>query len=58
MHGFQTLEDNTEVLYHTAFYAPACVRGVRWNDPAFGIRWPLPVTVIADRDQQYPDFST
>ena len=56
-HGFQTLEDNTEVFYHmSAFYAPACVRGVRWNDPDFSIRWPLPVTVIADRDQQYPDY--
>jgi dTDP-4-dehydrorhamnose 3,5-epimerase len=57
-HGFQTLEDNTEVFYHmSAFYAPACVRGVRWNDPTFGIHWPLPVTVIAGRDQQYPDYT-
>jgi dTDP-4-dehydrorhamnose 3,5-epimerase len=40
----------------SAFYTPACARGVRWNDPTFGIRWPLPVTVIADRDQRYPDF--
>jgi dTDP-4-dehydrorhamnose 3,5-epimerase len=56
-HGFQTLEDDTEVFYHmSAFYAPACARGVRWNDPAFGIHWPLPVTIIAERDQQYPDF--
>jgi dTDP-4-dehydrorhamnose 3,5-epimerase len=56
-HGFQTLEDNTEVFYQvSAFYAPAYARGVRWNDPAFGIRWPLQVTVIADRDQQYPDY--
>jgi dTDP-4-dehydrorhamnose 3,5-epimerase len=58
-HGFQTLEDNTEVFYQmSAFYEPTCVRGVRWNDPTFGIRWPLPVTVIAERDQQYPDCIT
>jgi dTDP-4-dehydrorhamnose 3,5-epimerase len=56
-HGFQTLADNTEVAYHmSAVYTPGCARGVRWNDPAFGIRWPLPVTVMADRDAQYPDF--
>jgi dTDP-4-dehydrorhamnose 3,5-epimerase len=58
-HGFQTLEDDTEVSYHmSTFYAPACARGVRWNDSAFGIRWPLPVTVIAERDQQWPDYTS
>ena len=40
-HGFQTLEDNTEVFYQMSqFYAPEHARGVRWNDPAFGIAWP------------------
>ena len=56
-HGFQTLEDNTEVCTTCRrSIRPACARGVRWNDSAFGIHWPLPVTLIADRDQQYPDY--
>jgi len=57
-HGFQTLEDHTEVLYQMSeFYHPECARGVRWNDPAFGIDWPLNVQIISIRDQQYPDFT-
>jgi dTDP-4-dehydrorhamnose 3,5-epimerase len=56
-HGFLTLEDNTEIFYQMSeFYAPAHARGVRWNDPAFGIQWPSDVRVIADRDRNYPDF--
>jgi dTDP-4-dehydrorhamnose 3,5-epimerase len=56
-HGFQTLTDNAEVLYLIAGeYDPALARGVRWNDPAFAIRWPHPPTTIAARDQQYADF--
>lgn len=56
-HGFLTLEDNTEVLYQiSADYAPQAARGVRWNDPAFGIVWPDEVRVIAERDRTYPDF--
>ena len=56
-HGFLTLEDNTEVFYQMSeFYAPEYARGVRWNDPAFGIQWPAEVQVISDRDQNYPDF--
>jgi dTDP-4-dehydrorhamnose 3,5-epimerase len=56
-HGFQTLEDATEVLYFmTEFYAPEVSRGVRWDDPAFGIRWPAADRTIALRDQQYPAF--
>lgn len=56
-HGFQTLTDGAEVFYQMArFYQPGVGLGVRWNDPAFAIDWPLPVTVIADRDQTYPDF--
>lgn len=56
-HGFQSLEDSTEVFYQmSAAYAPAANIGVRWNDPAFGLRWPLPVTDISDRDNTFPDF--
>jgi dTDP-4-dehydrorhamnose 3,5-epimerase len=57
-HGFQTLEDNTEVFYQMSeFYAPDHARGVRWNDPAFGIEWPAGERIILDRDQTYADFS-
>ena len=56
-HGFQTLADQSEVFYQMAeFYAPNYARGVRWNDPAFGIVWPEAPQVIAARDQAYPDF--
>jgi dTDP-4-dehydrorhamnose 3,5-epimerase len=56
-HGFQTLEDHTEILYQmSAFYAPEAGRGLRWNDPAFAIEWPLAVSVISERDRTYPDF--
>ena len=56
-HGFQTLKNNTEVLYQMfEFYYPECSRGVRWNDPAFGIRWPFKNGIVSPRDQQYPDF--
>ena len=57
-HGFQTLTDDTEVLYQmSAFYAPEAQHGVRWDDPAFAIPWPPADRLIADRDLQYPDFS-
>jgi dTDP-4-dehydrorhamnose 3,5-epimerase len=56
-HGFQTLEDATEVFYMiTEYYAPAAARGLRWNDPAIKVTWPLDVTVISERDAQYPDW--
>ncbi len=55
-HGFLTLTDNTEVLYQMSeFYHPEYARGVRWNDPAFSIQWPIDVCVISDRDNSYPD---
>lgn len=58
-HGYQTLEDATEVSYQTtAYYAPEHGRGVRWNDPAFNISWPIDNLVIIDRDRDYPDFSS
>ena len=58
-HGFQTLEDDTEVFYQLSqSYAPASERGVRWNDPAFGITWPVTDNLIMnDRDRGYPDFA-
>jgi dTDP-4-dehydrorhamnose 3,5-epimerase len=57
-HGFQTLEDNTEVFYQMSeLYAPDCARGVRWNDPLFGIVWPKPAGVISAKDQGYEDCS-
>ena len=56
-HGFQTLEDGAEVFYQMSeFYAPDCARGVRWNDPAFDIEWPLEISIISDRDLAFPDF--
>ena len=56
-HGFQTLEDNSEVFYQkTAFYSPEHQRGLRYNDPAFGINWPVIATVISDRDRSHEDF--
>jgi dTDP-4-dehydrorhamnose 3,5-epimerase len=58
-HGFQTLEDATEVFYQISeFYAPEHAAGVRWNDPAFGITWPLPPTVMSERDRTYRDFAS
>ncbi len=54
-HGYQTLEENTEMYYMTsAFYTPSAVRGVRFDDPAFGIRWPLTATVISEQDLNWP----
>lgn len=56
-HGFQTLEDDTEVAYQiSAFHRPEAARGVRWDDPAFAIPWPEPVRLVSDRDRSYPDF--
>jgi dTDP-4-dehydrorhamnose 3,5-epimerase len=56
-HGYQTLNDDTEMYYMTtAPYAGSAARGVRYNDPAFAIPWPLPVSVISDADQKWPDY--
>jgi dTDP-4-dehydrorhamnose 3,5-epimerase len=55
-HGFQTLCDDTEVFYQMSeVYAPDCARGVRWDDPLFGVVWPEPAGVISARDQAYED---
>lgn len=56
-HGFLTLADDTEVFYQMSeYYHPEVARGVRWNDPAFGIEWPEKVAVISERDRMLPDF--
>jgi dTDP-4-dehydrorhamnose 3,5-epimerase len=56
-HGFVTLVDDTDVEYQMgAFYAPEAARGLRWDDPAIGVEWPRPPTVISSRDATYPDF--
>ena len=53
-HGFQTLEDDTEVFYHMSeFYSPEHARGVRWDDSAFGIEWPLDMKMISEKDKNY-----
>ena len=58
-HGFQTLADETEVLYQMSnVYAPDYAGGVRWNDPAFGVDWPPDERTIIGRDRNYPDFQS
>ncbi len=55
-HGYQTLTETTEIIYQVSqFYAPESARGVRHNDPAFGIQWALPVAVISPVDEGWPD---
>ncbi|MFT3907930.1 MAG: dTDP-4-dehydrorhamnose 3,5-epimerase [Ferruginibacter sp.] len=54
-HGFQTLTDNVELIYHhSQFYTPSAEQGVRYDDATLNIQWPLPVTEISARDQHYP----
>lgn len=56
--GYQTLKDDTEIYYlTTAVYHPDSATGVRYDDPAFGIEWPLPISSISDNDINWPDFS-
>ena len=56
-HGYQSLVDNSEIFYQMSeVYVPQSARGVRWDDPAFGIRWPLQNSIISDRDRTYPPF--
>ena len=53
-HGYQTLEEDTEIYYMTsAFYEPAAVRGVRFDDPAFNIRWPLATATVSEQDRNW-----
>ena len=54
-HGYQTLTELSEVFYQTSdYYHPESGRGVRWDDPAFRIHWPLPDPIMIERDQNYP----
>ncbi len=56
-HGFVTTTEDTEVLYMvSAFYAPEHERGIRFNDPAFSIDWPIEPTTVSEKDQSHPDF--
>ena len=56
-HGLITLEDDTEIFYlSTEFYTPNLERGIRWNDPAFGINWPIDPVSISEKDNNLPDF--
>ncbi|MBW4620080.1 MAG: dTDP-4-dehydrorhamnose 3,5-epimerase [Cyanosarcina radialis HA8281-LM2] len=56
-HGFQTLEDHTEVFYQMSeFYYPEFSKGVRWNDRAFQIEWPLPKPILSHKDKTYKDL--
>ncbi|NJO78030.1 MAG: dTDP-4-dehydrorhamnose 3,5-epimerase [Cyanobacteria bacterium RM1_2_2] len=57
-HGYQALTDGAEVVYQVGeFYTPGYERGIRYDDPAFGIQWPMPVTVISEKDAAWPAFA-
>jgi len=57
-HGFQTLRDECDIHYLISeFYSPGASSGVRYDDPAFEIQWPLPVSAISENDRSWPDFS-
>lgn len=56
-HGFQTLQDNTEVFYQmTEYFHPEAAQGIHWNDPTFSIAWPLEILVISDKDNSYTNW--
>ena len=56
-HGFQTLEDDTEIFYQMSeFYEPAASKGLRWNDPRLGINWPVAGRTMSQKDQAYPNL--
>jgi len=56
-HGFQTLAGNCELIYHhSEYYMPGVEAGICYKDPSIGIEWPLPVTVISERDMTHPDL--
>ena len=57
-HGFVSLEDNSEVYYPvTQFYTPGAERGIRWNDPALNIKWPVEIQIVSDKDAGHPDYT-
>jgi len=54
-HGYQTLEESTEMYYMASeFYTPNAARGARFDDPAFGIQWPLAASVVSEQDRNWP----
>ena len=56
-HGFQTLEDDTEVFYQMSeYYHSEAARGIRWDDPVFNFSWPLQNSIMSEKDQHYPLF--
>lgn len=56
-HGFQTLVDDTEVFYQMSeFFAPGSAQGIRWDDPAFNITWPIANPILSEKDSQYVSF--
>ena len=56
-HGYQTLGPDTELLYQSsAFYAPEAERGARWDDPLFGVEWPIATPTLSEKDQSWPNF--
>ncbi|MDX2233280.1 MAG: dTDP-4-dehydrorhamnose 3,5-epimerase [Hyphomonadaceae bacterium] len=57
-HGFLALADDTEITYFASRpYAPGAEEGVRWNDPALGMDWPIPITHISEKDRTWPDLA-
>jgi dTDP-4-dehydrorhamnose 3,5-epimerase len=57
-HGFQTLTDDAEMFYQMSeFYVPTLNDGVRWNDPAFQIEWPIEDPILSDKDKAYADYT-
>ena len=57
-HGYQTLADDSEIVYQTSrAYSPGCATGVAYDDPAFGIDWPLPATAMSDADRSWPAYA-
>jgi dTDP-4-dehydrorhamnose 3,5-epimerase len=57
-HGFQTLVDDTEVIYLMSdAYNAEAERGIRWNDPGFAIAWPTDISIISEKDRNWPEFS-
>lgn len=58
-HGFQTLEENSAVEYFVSeYYMPEFERGIRYNDPLFGVQWPIENAIVSQKDGKWPDFKT
>lgn len=57
-HGFQTLEEDSLIEYFvTQYYSPKCENGIRYNDPAFGIKWPIKNAILSEKDRNWPNFT-